>query len=142
MRNFRSPPSMSHLRLSRTCFREVRRIYRTSSRTSTTLRPYQEDCLTACFDALRQGYTRIGVSLPTGSGKTTVLLSLLSRMQPLIATSKATRSLIITNSQEITQQIVCRAMEVNPGWTVEVEQGDQHASGQADMYVTFVSYNC
>ncbi|KAA1097080.1 hypothetical protein PGTUg99_000555 [Puccinia graminis f. sp. tritici] len=33
-------------------------------------RPYQQDSLDACLDALSRGVSRIGVSLPTGSGKT------------------------------------------------------------------------
>ena len=36
----------------------------------------------AALDALAAGCRRIGVSLPTGTGKTTVFLSLLSRVQP------------------------------------------------------------
>lgn len=38
-----------------------------------TLRPYQLDAIEACLDALKDGKTRIGVSSPTGSGKTTIL---------------------------------------------------------------------
>ncbi|KAH9470619.1 hypothetical protein Pst134EA_007866 [Puccinia striiformis f. sp. tritici] len=33
-------------------------------------RPYQQDSLEACLSALERGVSRIGVSLPTGSGKT------------------------------------------------------------------------
>jgi len=36
-------------------------------------RPYQKDSLDACLDALSRGVNRIGVSLPTGSGKTVTL---------------------------------------------------------------------
>lgn len=35
-----------------------------------TLRPYQEDCVRACLDALHGGINRMGISSPTGSGKT------------------------------------------------------------------------
>ncbi len=35
--------------------------------TSIVLRPYQEQCVVSCTDALRDGLTRIGVSLPAGS---------------------------------------------------------------------------
>jgi len=37
------------------------------------LRDYQEECVEACLAALREGTSRIGVSSPTGSGKTTML---------------------------------------------------------------------
>jgi len=46
------------------------------------LRSYQNECIQSCLEALASGVTRIGVSLPTGSGKTTVFLSLLSQIRP------------------------------------------------------------
>ena len=49
---------------------------------------------TATLDALAAGCRRIGVSLPTGTGKTTVFLSLLSRVQP----EGAGKALVIVNS--------------------------------------------
>ncbi|KAJ7630892.1 P-loop containing nucleoside triphosphate hydrolase protein [Roridomyces roridus] len=86
--------------------------------TKVTLRPYQEQCLQACTEALETA-SRIGVSLPTGSGKTTVFISLLSRIAPPRAA--ATKSLIVVNSVELAQQI---------------EQGAKHkASGSADVTV-------
>ncbi|KAI0752340.1 P-loop containing nucleoside triphosphate hydrolase protein [Daedaleopsis nitida] len=125
---------MSRLWFSRIGY-SLGRLYSSINYAPLALRPYQEECLNACLDALKQGHTRIGVSLPTGSGKTTVFLSLLSRMGHPSTAPEATRSLVITNSQEITQQTLLRAREVNPGWVVEVEQGAQHASGQADVTV-------
>lgn len=40
-----------------------------ASATSILLRPYQQDCLQACLDAIKGGLNRIGASLPTGAGK-------------------------------------------------------------------------
>lgn len=37
------------------------------------LRPYQVDVIEACVNALDRGLQRIGVSSPTGSGKTVML---------------------------------------------------------------------
>ncbi|KAI0048367.1 P-loop containing nucleoside triphosphate hydrolase protein [Auriscalpium vulgare] len=102
------------------------------------LRPYQEACLDACFDALKTGVTRIGVSLPTGSGKTAVFTTLLDRLRPPDA-SNATRSLVIVNSIELAHQAAAMAGRIRPDWSVEIEQGVKHkATGLAD--VTIATY--
>ena len=44
------------------------------------LRPYQEAAIEACLDALSQGISRMGVSSPTGSGKTTMFMKLIPRI--------------------------------------------------------------
>ncbi|KAF9535421.1 P-loop containing nucleoside triphosphate hydrolase protein [Crepidotus variabilis] len=100
------------------------------------LRPYQEQCLDACMDALRAGHTRLGVSLPTGAGKTTVFISLLSRLAPPAENEKATRSLIVVNSIELARQSAAQVARLFPNWTVEIEQGGKYiASGYADVTV-------
>lgn len=102
---------------------------------SVILRPYQELALDACTDALKDGASRIGVSLPTGSGKTTVFLSLLSRITPPASNPKATRTLVIVNAIELARQAAMQATRLFPDWTVEIEQGAKHkASGLADVY--------
>jgi len=101
------------------------------------LRPYQESCLDACTAALSSGASRIGVSLPTGSGKTTVFISLLSRILPPAKNPKATRSLIVVNSIELARQSAAQVETLFPEWVVEIEQGVKHkASGLADVYVS------
>ncbi|KAF8078675.1 P-loop containing nucleoside triphosphate hydrolase protein [Lyophyllum atratum] len=100
------------------------------------LRPYQEHSLTACLDALATGASRIGVSLPTGSGKTTVFISLLSRISPPASNPAALRSLIIVNSVELARQSANQVAALFPRWTVEIEQGTKHkATGHADVTV-------
>jgi len=102
---------------------------------SVTLRPYQEACLQACIDALDSGISRIGVSLPTGSGKTTVFVSLLARIHPPRSNPRAQRSLIIVNSIELAIQAATQTKALFPHWSVEIEQGAKHnASGSADVY--------
>ena len=104
------------------------------------LRPYQETCLESCLDALKDGSTKIGVSLPTGAGKTVVFVSLLERLQALSGDRKATRSLVIVNSVELAQQAADQARRIFPHWTVEIEQGARHtASGLADVCVMVTS---
>ncbi|KZT30598.1 P-loop containing nucleoside triphosphate hydrolase protein [Neolentinus lepideus HHB14362 ss-1] len=101
------------------------------------LRPYQEACLDACTSALKSGLSRVGVSLPTGSGKTTVFVSLLSRIPARNA--EATRSLVLVNGIELAKQAAAQARRICPEWTVEIEQGGKHqASGHAD--VTIATY--
>lgn len=115
------------------------RRYSTAKGAPVVLRPYQESCLDACLDALRSGCTRIGVSLPTGSGKTTVFISLLSRIFPPAGFPDASRSLIVVNSIELARQAAAQAEKLCPNWTVEIEQGAKHrASGSADVYVLLI----
>lgn len=74
----------------------------------------------------------MGVSLPTGSGKTTIFLSLLARIS---ARNQATKSLVIVNRTELVQQTAVQAARILPGWEVEIEQGQENvATGQADLY--------
>lgn len=97
------------------------------------LRPYQQSCLDACHAALCAGVTRIGVSLPTGAGKTTVFTTLLSQI-PSPRPSQATGSLVIVNSVELARQAAAQAERTHPHWKVELEQGINHqASGRADV---------
>ena len=101
-----------------------------------TLRPYQEECIDACLKALSMGISRMGVSMPTGAGKTTVFVSLLDRIQPTAARPEATKSLIIVNTIELAKQAAECTQQIlgSKGVTVEIEQGQKHkASGVADM---------
>jgi len=99
------------------------------------LRSYQNECIQSCLEALASGITRIGVSLPTGSGKTTVFLSLLSQIPSPPSNPNATRSLVIVNSIELARQSAEQAARLFPKWSVEIEQGTKHcATGLADMY--------
>jgi ATP-dependent helicase IRC3 len=98
------------------------------------LRPYQELCLASCTQALASGSTRIGVSLPTGSGKTTVFISLLARIPPPATNKDATRALIVVNSIELARQAAAQVGRMFPEWVVELEQGAKnHATGLADV---------
>jgi len=100
------------------------------------LRPYQETCLESCLDALKNGSTKIGVSLPTGAGKTVVFVSLLERLQALSGNPQAARSLVIVNSVELARQAAHQAQKFFPHWTIEIEQGARYiASGSADVCV-------
>lgn len=106
--------------------------------TQVILRPYQELCLASCTKALASGSTRIGVSLPTGAGKTTVFISLLARIPPPATNKAATRALIVVNSIELARQAAAQVGRMFPEWVVELEQGAKNqATGLADVYVLF-----
>lgn len=76
------------------------------------------------------------MSLPTGSGKTTVFISLLARLAPPAINLEATKSIIIVNSIELARQSAVQVARLFPNWSVEIEQGSKYkASGQADVYV-------
>lgn len=88
----------------------------------------------ACVEALFSGVSRIGVSLPTGAGKTTVFISLLSQILSPLSNPAASRSLIIVNSIELARQSANQVSNLFPKWSVEIEQGTKHkASGSADV---------
>ncbi|KAI0032731.1 P-loop containing nucleoside triphosphate hydrolase protein [Vararia minispora EC-137] len=103
------------------------------------LRPYQEACLDACFNALDAGIRRIGVSLPTGAGKTAVFVSLLSRLESRNEAKKDAVPkgfLVIVNSIELARQTAELAQKMRPDWDVDLEQGQRyHAQGDADLTV-------
>lgn len=119
------------------CFRQLHACKPLRARgisSAVILRPYQEQCLDACTDALATGASRIGVSLPTGAGKTTVFIHLLSRISLPEKNPLATRSLIIVNTVELARQSAEQVTRLFPAWTVEIEQGVKYkASGLADV---------
>lgn len=107
---------------------------RSASSDDIRLRPYQESCLQACLDALSMGGTRIGVSLPTGSGKTTVFVSLISQLKPPAGNLDADKAIIIVNSIELARQSAEQVKRQCPDLSVEIEQGAKYkATGEADV---------
>ncbi|KAG8852738.1 hypothetical protein FRB91_006049 [Serendipita sp. 411] len=106
-----------------------------ATRSLVKLRDYQENCIEACINAFSRGITRIGVSMPTGAGKTTVFISLLHQLPTLATRPGAKNSLIIVNSIELALQAANQVKRMYPETTVEIEQGKKTASGYADVTV-------
>ncbi|GAA5954131.1 hypothetical protein JCM21900_002899 [Sporobolomyces salmonicolor] len=104
-----------------------------------TLRPYQVECINSVLSELRKGeITRLGVSAPTGSGKTAMFTSLIHHLPPRIhpiTNELATRVLIIVNSIQLAQQTAAVVQRSWPTLLVEIEQGSNRASGMADVTV-------
>ena len=109
---------------------------------SITLRPYQESAIDACLSAVDSGLKRIGVSSPTGSGKTFMFMNLIPRFPPVRSDQnreKAERVLIVVSSVELASQTEVAAERwLGMGWSVEVEQSKRIASGRADVLVSTV----
>lgn len=79
--------------------------------------------------------SRIGVSSPTGSGKTTIFTHLIDRLPPR-RLEGGDRVLIIVNSIELALQAANAVTSMFPTKSVEIEQGSKYkASGLADVTV-------
>lgn len=79
----------------------------------------------------------MGVSSPTGSGKTTIFTELISKIPS--KDNKATQALVLVNGVTLAQQATERARCMFPHWRVEMEQGSRHvATGHADVTVAMV----
>ena len=108
-----------------------------SSGSAVKLREYQADAIKACLDALDKGLCRIGVSSPTGSGKTTMFMHLIPAVRErtkLADTTGGGRTLILVSGIELATQTEAAARRIlGDEWTIEVEQGNRKASGKADV---------
>lgn len=107
-----------------------------SSRQSLTLRPYQEESIHAVLEHLQNGENRLGISLATGSGKTVIFSHLLDRIPA--PTPDATKTLILAHRRELVDQAGRHCRNLYPDRNVEVEMGNRHASGVADITVASV----
>ncbi|WVQ73832.1 hypothetical protein IAR50_003413 [Cryptococcus sp. DSM 104548] len=117
------------------------------SNSDLVLRPYQEHAISSCLSALEKGLRRIGVSSPTGSGKTTMFMSLIPQVPFYKSKGKGKaraaegdgrrkQTLIVVSSVELAEQAEAAAKRLlGPGWTVEVEQARRSATGLADVTV-------
>ncbi|KAI0430177.1 P-loop containing nucleoside triphosphate hydrolase protein [Xylaria sp. FL1042] len=100
------------------------------------LRKYQEECIQSVLSSLQQGHKRVGISLATGSGKTVVFTQLIDRIKP--SSKYATQTLILAHRRELVEQAARHCSNAYPSKTVEVEMGNMHASGQADITIASI----
>lgn len=104
---------------------------------AVSLRDYQVDAITACLQAFDRGLDRIGVSSPTGSGKTTMFMHLIPAVRERarrLQSGGGGKTLILVSGIELASQTEASAKRIlGDGWTVEVEQGSRKASGKADV---------
>ena len=116
------------------------------------LRDYQEECISTVLQHVEAGHQRLGISLATGSGKTVNSLSYsrsskLTLMEVIFTqligriTSKqaaAVRTLILVHRRELVEQAARHCAASYPCKTIEVEMGNTHASGAADITVASI----
>ncbi|KAE8270069.1 hypothetical protein A4X09_0g2281 [Tilletia walkeri] len=106
------------------------------------LRDYQVECVQECLSTLASGQTtRIGVSSPTGSGKTTMFSALLSAIPSRNRAGQgdgreANQVLVIVSSIALATQTARAISKAYPGLHIELEQGTAfHSTGLADVTV-------
>ncbi|TIC60773.1 ResIII-domain-containing protein [Wallemia mellicola] len=96
------------------------------------LRPYQEAAITSVMDALTRpdnAKSRLGVSSPTGSGKTTMFVELAQRLK------KPGKVLVLVNGIELARQAQQAFIRGWPDVSVDIDQGPNVASGDADVTI-------
>jgi len=101
------------------------------------LRPYQDECINAVLANVAQGGRRLGISLATGSGKTVIFSHLIDRLSP--PTRDATQTLILAHRRELVEQAASHCRNLYPEKTVEIDMGNERASGAADITIASVA---
>ncbi|KAJ3572351.1 hypothetical protein NPX13_g5082 [Xylaria arbuscula] len=80
--------------------------------------------------------TSVPAATPTGAGKTVVFTQLIDRIKP--SSKHATQTLILAHRRELVEQAARHCSNAYPGKTVEIEMGNMHASGQADITIASI----
>ncbi|KAJ4354209.1 putative ATP-dependent helicase IRC3 [Didymosphaeria variabile] len=106
-----------------------------SSPLKITLREYQEECIQSVLAYLAKGHKRLGVSLATGSGKTVIFTHLIDRLP---ASGDASQALILAHRRELVEQAARHCALAYPDKHVDIEMGNNHASGAADITVASI----
>ncbi|KAH6687937.1 P-loop containing nucleoside triphosphate hydrolase protein [Plectosphaerella plurivora] len=129
----RSRPAISHsIRISPPSLRIPPPPARWAS-SQIKLRSYQEECIQTILESLDKGHKRLGVSLATGSGKTVIFTQLIQRIQP--RSPDATQTLILAHRRELVEQAARHCANAYPDAHVDIEMGNVHASGTADITI-------
>ncbi|KAG5775803.1 hypothetical protein H9Q73_010522 [Fusarium xylarioides] len=100
------------------------------------LRDYQEECIDSVLSSLKSGHKRVGISLATGSGKTVIFTQLIDRIPT--ANEDAQQTLILAHRRELVEQAANHCQRAYPDKKIEIEMGNVHATGTADITVASV----
>lgn len=76
------------------------------------LRPYQEECVDACLQAIEQGKRRLGISLATGAGKTVIFTNLIGKVH--LQDPKRYQTIILVHRRELVEQAARHCVEAYP----------------------------
>ncbi|KAK3839759.1 MAG: hypothetical protein J3R72DRAFT_447501 [Linnemannia gamsii] len=102
----------------------------------THLRPYQQECIDACLENLKNGIMRQIVSLPVGSGKTVIFSHLMKQVPAPFP--GADKTLILAHRQELLEQTRNHVLRNGTGLRVSIDQGKRVADMTADVIVASV----
>ncbi|KAL7627634.1 putative ATP-dependent helicase IRC3 [Parahypoxylon ruwenzoriense] len=100
------------------------------------LRNYQEECIQSVLTSLKNGHKRLGISLATGSGKTVIFTQLIDRIAPSL--DGASQTLVLAHRRELVEQAARHCTNAYPGKVIEIEMGNMHASGFADVTIASI----
>ncbi|KAI1450149.1 P-loop containing nucleoside triphosphate hydrolase protein [Annulohypoxylon stygium] len=101
-----------------------------------SLRDYQEECIQSVLASVKNGHKRLGISLATGAGKTVIFTQLIDRIKP--HSEEASQTLILAHRRELVEQAARHCTNAYPHMTVEIEMGNMHASGTADITIASI----
>jgi type I site-specific restriction endonuclease len=93
---------------------------------SATERAYQTYAIKTCLDHLRAGKIRVGLSAPTGSGKTVIMAKIIKGLVELLGKEQP-KVLIIVPSTEIGTQVAKTLMSEKVNGYIGREQGQSVA---------------
>ncbi|KAH6659773.1 P-loop containing nucleoside triphosphate hydrolase protein [Truncatella angustata] len=100
------------------------------------LRDYQEECIQAVLSSISHGHKRLGISLATGAGKTVIFTQLINRVEA--PSQHAGQTLILAHRRELVEQAAKHCTSAYPNKTVDIEMGNIHASGFADITIASI----
>ncbi|KAI1386268.1 P-loop containing nucleoside triphosphate hydrolase protein [Hypoxylon trugodes] len=100
------------------------------------LRDYQEECIQSVLSSLKYGHKRLGISLATGSGKTVIFTQLIDRIKS--NSDEARQTLILAHRRELVEQAARHCTTAYPNKSVEIEMGNMHSSGTADITIASI----
>ncbi|KAI9902653.1 hypothetical protein N3K66_002005 [Trichothecium roseum] len=100
------------------------------------LRVYQEHAIQSVLQALKRGQRRVGISLATGSGKTVIFTQLIQKVEAPLKDGQQT--LILAHRRELVEQAAKHCERTYPDQRIEIEMGNIHASGTADITIASV----
>jgi ATP-dependent helicase IRC3 len=104
----------------------------TSSSTGVTPRPYQEEAVQAILKSRRQGLQRVLVTMPTGTGKTSVFVWTMERL------NLKRPALVLAHRDELIRQAADRIADLAPGVRVGIEKAAETAPPDSDVVVASV----